>query len=196
MAKATNKKAKGKSKSNQPNEAASASNTDKKAGLSLNFDDTGSALTEYLSAAYKSDLNMAEEPYWGIVPMARRPQPQPSPLPVSTILARQQLTCLITGVTATSVTAEALVDRQNGIVQTRRFDKLPLLGVVNCQEGALFNLTIVTRSGRREFLYAPGNADDSKYFEETLVDITSLRNDLKNDPNFQREPDTDDGHTF
>jgi hypothetical protein len=195
MAKATKKIAKGKNKSNQPSEAA-ASNTDKKAGLSLNIDDTGSGLTDHFSAAYKSDLNMAEEPYWGIVPMAKRPQSQPSPLATSTILARQQLTCLITGVTATTVIAEALVDRRNGIIQTRRFDKLPLMGVVNCQEGTLFNLTIVTSPGRREFLYRPGNPDDSKYFEETLVDITSLRNDLKNDPNFQREPDTDDGHTF
>ena len=195
MAKATKKITKQKSKSNQPSEAA-ASNTDKKAGLPLNIDDTGSGLTDHLSAAYKSDRNMAEEPYWGIVPMAKRPQSSVSSSPVSTIVAKQRLTCLITGVTATTVITEALLDRQNRIVQTRRFDKLPLLGVVNCQEGTLFNLTIVTSPGRREFLYTPGNPDDSKYFEETLVDITSLRNDLKNDPNFQREPDTDDGHTF
>jgi hypothetical protein len=74
---------------------------------------------------------------------------------------------------------------------------LPLEGVIDCKEGALFNLTIVTKPGSREFIYTPGNPDDIKYFEETLVDTTSLRDDLKNDPVYNQGPIlNDDGDTF
>jgi hypothetical protein len=202
MAKGSIKRGEAQKKSNKPVEASSAANTkkqNKKTAPALGTDDEGHPLNEGVLAAYKSgidDLSILEEPYLGIVPAAKRPVAYKTSVPVTNILSKQRLTCLITAVTATTVTTEALIDRRNGIVQTRRFDKLPLLGVVACKEGALFNLTITTRPGSREFLYTPGNAADIKYFEETFVDITSLRNDLKNDPNFQREPDTDDGHTF
>jgi hypothetical protein len=199
MAKESIKRGEAKNKSNKPVDTSSSTNTNKQTGQALGTDDEVHAINDQLSAAYKSDienLSILEEPYLGIVPVARRPVAHTSRVPVTNILSTQRLTCLITGVTTTTITTEALIDRRNGIVQTRRFDKLPLLGVVDCKEGSLFNLTIVTRPGSREFLYTPGNAEDSKYFEETLVDITSLRNDLKNDPIFRQGPDTDDGNTF
>jgi ribosomal protein S20 len=112
------------------------------------------------------------------------------------ILDTKKLTCLVTGVSTTKVKVEALIDKKYGITQTRSFDKLPLEGVINCKEGVVFNLTIVTQPGSREFIYEPGNPDDIKFFVETLVDTTSLQNDLKNDPVFQKGPDVDDGNTF
>lgn len=193
MAKAT----KNKNKSNQPSETASASNTDKTAGLSLSFDDIGIFLTEYLMAAYKAVPNLVQEPHWGIVPVAKKPAMHMAPVPVRNILAKQQLTCLITAVTPTTITVEALIDRQQGIVETRRFDKLPLLGVVDCQEGTLFNLTITTKPGSREFIYEAGNPADIRYFEATVAETTHFYNELQKDSVFQEGPVlNDDGDTF
>jgi hypothetical protein len=199
MAKGTIKKAGGKSKSNKPVEASSAGNTNKqptKAVPALGTDEEGHA---YLSAAYKSamdGLSIVQEPYLGIVPAAKHPLYK-SPSAVANILNKQRLTCLITGVTATTITTEALIDRQNGMVQARRFDKLPLLGVVDCQAGTIFNLTIVTKPGSREFIYESGNPTDIKYFEATVAETTSFYNDLQKDSVFQKGPIlNDDGDTF
>ncbi len=113
------------------------------------------------------------------------------------ILNTQYSTCLITDVTDTIVIAETLIDKENNFTQTRRFDKLPLEDVIDCKEGTIFNLAIITKPGSREFIYTPGNPDDIKYFEETFADITSLINDLKNDPVFNHGPIlNDDGDSF
>ncbi len=113
------------------------------------------------------------------------------------ILQAQTLTCLITAVSDTKVTVEALIDKRNKITQTRSFDILPLKRVVSCKEGEIFNLSIITKPGSREFIYTPGNPDDIKYFEETLVDTTSLQNDLENDPVYNQGPIlNDDGDSF
>ncbi len=113
------------------------------------------------------------------------------------ILNTQYCTCLIIEVTDTKVIAETLIDKENNFTQTRSFDKSPFEGVIDCKEGAIFNLTIVTKPGSREFIYTPGNPDDIKYFEETLVDTTSLQNDLKNDPVYNQGPIlNDDGDSF
>jgi hypothetical protein len=116
---------------------------------------------------------------------------------ISIVLNTQHSTCIIIEVTDSKVIAEVLIDKDKQLNQTRSFDKLPLEGVVDCKEGTIFNLTIVTKPGSREFIYTPGNPDDIKYFEETLVDTTSLRNDLKNDPVYNQGPIlNDDGDSF
>jgi hypothetical protein len=156
-----------------------------------------------IQAAYKSSgpeaaslLGEPAMPYIAMRPAEQGHLTRGMVVRVHTKAAEQNLTCLITEVSGHSITVQALIDKRKGIAQTRRFDIAPLRGVIDCAVGNVFNLTIVTSPGRREFLYTPGNPNDSKYFEETLVDITSLRNDLKNDPIFRQGPDTDDGHTF
>jgi hypothetical protein len=146
--------------------------------------------TDMMAAYYKSEFTHD----WPLVPAAK--QPTDLLMPYLTPINKQQVICYITEVSDATIVAETLVDAANGITQARRFDRQPLLGVIDCQVGTVFNLSIVTSPGRREFLYTPGNVDDRKYFEETLVDITSLRNDLNNDPLFRQAPDTDDGDTF
>jgi hypothetical protein len=101
--------------------------------------------------------------------------------------------CLITIVHPKTIVAEVLIDEKKGITQIRKFDKVPLIGVLELKAGTLFNLDIETMPGKRIFSYSKGNPSDIELFKEKTVDATKLINTLKDNPIYQRANIADDG---
>ncbi len=75
--------------------------------------------------------------------------------------------CLIIDVKENVVIAKALIDEENEIIQIRKFDKMPLKGVMNNIEvDQIFEVSINTMIGKREFIYTRGRIQDIEIFKK------------------------------